>query len=193
MFDAMDCHMRDGKKTKAMWISSYNFLCLLNIPQQVRLFGSVFHHWEGAGMGEQFVQVAKKHFRSLRKNWHTNLITKIVKLHSMSILSGSAIENSEFLQENVSQCKYQNKMMSIHTYSSSLIPVKDLRMNKPIAFVQLEDHEFAISVSSQTHQKLTIESYVKEVCGMHYFIWKIDMNSIKGELHIRRSCILLPI
>ena len=64
MFHRMDDNM---VKSKVTWISSYNFVCLLNIPQKVHNFGSVFHHWEGSGMGEKFVQVTKRHFNSFRK------------------------------------------------------------------------------------------------------------------------------
>ena len=53
-------------KNKATWICSYNFVCLLNIPQKVLQFGSVHQYWEGGGMGEKFIQVANFFFILLR-------------------------------------------------------------------------------------------------------------------------------
>ena len=79
MFNKMNCNMKATDSSTETWISKYNFPCLLNIPQQILNFGPVHHYWEGGGLGEKFVQVAKKHFHSFGKNWHTNLIRKIVK------------------------------------------------------------------------------------------------------------------
>lgn len=59
MFNKMDCNMKDVAYSKESWISSYNFVCLLNIPQQLIEFGPVKHHWEGGGLGEKIVEVAK--------------------------------------------------------------------------------------------------------------------------------------
>ena len=57
-FAKMDkCMEVANKEKKDTWISSYNFVCLLNIPQQVLDFGSVHQYWEGVGMGENFIQV----------------------------------------------------------------------------------------------------------------------------------------
>ena len=171
--------------------SSYNYVCLLNIPDQVRMFGSVFHHWEGSGMGEKFVQVAKRHFNTFRSNWHAALILRIVKYHTMSILSGNDIENYDSPHEY----DFQNsgkEHMSIHAYKCTYIPRRDLLLNKPIAFVELQSGEFSVCVSLNIYLKLTIESYVKELCGLHYFRWKMDEKVFEPKLPMKRSCLLLP-
>ena len=138
-------------------------------------------------MGEKFVQVAKRHFNSFRKNWHLNLIKRVVKYHTLSILSGSDIESYDLPREEECQHNYQNKMMSVHTYQCTHTPRRDLLCNKPIVFLQLQDDEFAISVSLNLYIKLTVESYAKNVCGLHYFRWKMEENINEGELQIKRS------
>jgi hypothetical protein len=37
---------------KPKWIASYNFLCLLNLPMMISLYGPRCLYWEGSGMGE---------------------------------------------------------------------------------------------------------------------------------------------
>ena len=56
----------ENKKDPHIWITSYNFVCLLNLPQQIARFGPVNNYWEGGGLGEKYIQVGKKHFRNLR-------------------------------------------------------------------------------------------------------------------------------
>ena len=193
LYEMMDCNIRQNeKKKKFTWISCYNFVCLLNIARQVCEFGSVFHHWEGSGMGEKFVQVAKRHFHSFRKNWHYNLIQRIVRYNTMSILSCGDVENHDMPDEFHWPNKGVNKMMSIHLYKCTSIPIRDLAQNKPIAFIESENEEFIINVASKMHLKLTIDSYQEEVCSLFYFSWKIDENLFTKDFIIRRSCILLP-
>ena len=111
----------------------------------------------------------------------------------MSLLSGSDIESYDLPDEGEYQCNYLNKMMSVHTYQCTFAPRRDVLCNKPISFLKLQDNEFAISVSFNIYLKLTIESYVKNVCGLHYFQWKMDENINEGELQIKMSCIFLPL
>ena len=74
----MDSSLNADEKNPS-WISSYNFVCLLNIPNTVRQFGPVNHYWEGGGLGEKFIQVAKKNFHNFCGNWKCNLNNKIVR------------------------------------------------------------------------------------------------------------------
>ena len=83
-------------------------------------------------------------------------------------------------------------MMRIHLYKCTSIPIRDIAQNKPIAFVESENEAFVINVTRNMHLKLTIDSYKEEVCGLHYFRWKIGENVYRNEFKIRRSCMLLP-
>ena len=59
IFNKFDCCIKRNDK-KSTWIASYNFVCLLNIPQVVHQYGPVYNYWEGGGLGENYIQVAKK-------------------------------------------------------------------------------------------------------------------------------------
>jgi len=41
------------------WITSYNFVCLLNFPTMLATFGPLCNYWEGGGMGEKIIQKIK--------------------------------------------------------------------------------------------------------------------------------------
>ena len=38
-------------------------------------------------MGEKFIQVAKKNFNSFQGDWHSNLINRIIKYHTINLLN----------------------------------------------------------------------------------------------------------
>ncbi len=47
-FERFDKEMRK-ESDKPHWISSNNFICLLNLPDMLRLFGPLRNLWEGGG------------------------------------------------------------------------------------------------------------------------------------------------
>ena len=193
MFNKMNCNMKDTDSSTETWITKYNFPCLLNIPQQMLNFGPVHHYWEGGGLGEKFVQVAKKHFHSFGKNWNTNLIRKIVKCQTLSILSGSDIEHFDPVDNSDYMHCHQNKKMGVYYYKSTLVPQRDLSCHKPLAFLQLESNELVICVHNNIFITLIMECYEKELFSLHYFRWATCKKIYHGHVNIKRSCILLPI
>ena len=155
-------------------------MCLLNIPKQIQNFGSVFHHWEGSGLGEKIVQVAKRHFHSFRKNWHTNLIQRIVKYHTMSILCSCEIEEYDLQDNDHSHNNVRNEKLGIYAYKCSATPTQHLIQHKPVAFVELTSGNFAIKLDLNFHLKLYYTSYIGEICGLHYFTWELEEECFEG-------------
>ena len=57
------------------WITSSNFMCLLNIPNTMKKFGPLINLWEGSYQGEGYLRIAKKHLKTgVRKNWMLNAL-----------------------------------------------------------------------------------------------------------------------
>ena len=70
-----------------MWLSQYNFLCLLNLPEQIKMLGPVRNRWEGGVRGERFLQKAKPNVRSTRlKNWAQNLMLNLLRQRELFVL-----------------------------------------------------------------------------------------------------------
>ena len=61
-------------------VSCYNFLCLVNVPDAMELFGPLRHLWEGGPRGEGFALFAKPHMAGvMKKDWHYHLMRKLLR------------------------------------------------------------------------------------------------------------------
>jgi len=50
--------MREENATPT-WITSYDFVCLLNLPTMLTTFAPLRNYWEGGGMGKKIIQHIK--------------------------------------------------------------------------------------------------------------------------------------
>jgi hypothetical protein len=57
-FESFDIAMRNTD-TKPTWLTSYNFMCLINVPKMIQEFGPVRNLWEGGGQGEKIIGLLK--------------------------------------------------------------------------------------------------------------------------------------
>ncbi|KAL7562843.1 hypothetical protein ACA910_002461 [Epithemia clementina (nom. ined.)] len=72
---------------KPSWVTLYNFMPLLNLPDVVRQFGPLCNLWEGGTQGEGFLWYVKREMSmGLRNNWHKQLLTRIYKHKSLAML-----------------------------------------------------------------------------------------------------------
>ena len=61
-------------------VSCHNFLCLVNVPDVMELFGPLQHLWEGGPRGEGFAIFAKPHMAGvMKKHWHCHLMRKLLR------------------------------------------------------------------------------------------------------------------
>jgi hypothetical protein len=51
------------EKQVPSWISQYNFLCLLNLPDTIRMYGNIRNLWEGGSDGEGFLRRVKNELK----------------------------------------------------------------------------------------------------------------------------------
>ena len=47
------------KRKKLYWLSHYNFMSLLNLPEAMKMYGPLTNLWEGANQGEGYLRYAK--------------------------------------------------------------------------------------------------------------------------------------
>ena len=77
-YDKMDKIINEGPVPS--WIKKFNMLCLLNIPDILRKYGSIRNIWEGGKDGESYVQTVKGHLKAgLVNEWQTWVITNFLK------------------------------------------------------------------------------------------------------------------
>ena len=66
-------------RTKPLWLTKYNFTCILNLPHQVTILGPVRNRWEGSLRGEGFLKTIKPMVHGQRKNWQKNLLLNVLR------------------------------------------------------------------------------------------------------------------
>lgn len=79
----------NGPKDKNPFWNSPNFLSLLNLPQQIKQFGSVRLHWEG--IHERFIQYVKPHLKNMRTTT-SYLLLKLQEIHDHNVLKEILID-----------------------------------------------------------------------------------------------------
>ena len=174
---------------KPSWIASFNFVCLLNIPNCVRKFGSVCGYWEGGGLGEKFIQVAKQNFKYFGGNWPCNLSNGIVRYYTINVLNKCEHD----LHDEVDPDNMKDLMTGVHTYYASNIVYDDLCQHKPVPFVHFSNGKYGIKVGN-LWMDLNLESYYGNKGGHDYFYWETSnkLHVVTGNESFRRSCIMLP-
>jgi hypothetical protein len=83
VYDILDRHI--PKKSKIVnkrketqpptWVSSYNFVCLLNLPDVMEHYGPLTNLWEGGGQGEKILTKVKPFHNGYRPAWQKHLLT----------------------------------------------------------------------------------------------------------------------
>jgi hypothetical protein len=77
-FEIFDSAMREETE-KPTWITSYNFICLTNLPCVMEEYGPLQNLWEGGGQGEKIISLLKPVWYGFRKNWHKNLLQNVLQ------------------------------------------------------------------------------------------------------------------
>jgi hypothetical protein len=67
-----------SRKVIPPWLSKYNFVCLLNVPDVMQQFGPIRNYWEGGKLGEKILQVAKGTWYGFTKNWAPNMLRGMI-------------------------------------------------------------------------------------------------------------------
>ena len=68
-----------NETTKPVWLTSYNFMCLLNLPQVAAQLGPIRNLWEGNFCGEGYIRMVKPEMvGGFRKNWQVNLLNRLM-------------------------------------------------------------------------------------------------------------------
>lgn len=203
-----------------MWVSQYNFLSLLNLPEQIVLLGPVRNRWEGSIRGEGFLRRAKPVIQSNRKNWQKNLLLNLLRQKTLNNLRSiqdetfrHAVNNDlddvgdgdagDLEADDTTMAKFLSEPQSYKMYSYTRL-VRDLSVEKPISCVvavqgeQLKPDLYACyrQGSQRFVQRLHVQSHGKYLFGLYYF--KCRLGEVEndpqelGEITVNDYGILLP-
>jgi hypothetical protein len=159
------------------WASHYNFLSLLNIPNQVRMFGPLRLIWEGGTIGEGYLRKVKAELNTgLRKCWQTWLIEHLLINHSYEQI---LLENSVGINPNT---VFREKVCSLcKVYQSATVASTVVHIGTPFSAVMNSSNKFFICFRLQRKihcMKIIIVDHTETVNGMKYFHLFVDHSEI---------------
>ena len=97
--DKMKNHYNDilnNVPRKAIWVSKYNLLSLLNVPDAMRKFDCPVNLWEESTHGERYFQYVKPKITSVQlRNWQTNMHKNLLEDISMDRMVLECTSESE--------------------------------------------------------------------------------------------------
>lgn len=172
-------------------LSSYNFICLLNLPAAMALFGPLRCIWEGGPMGEGFARFAKPYMTTgvLQQNWASNLLIRLLRAKTFDLLLKPPLprtcppNSTNALRERKGSFhKYDSEFTFINSVSGNDIRSK----KKPVSvvLVRLQDTEiriYGVVGDYDSIMRLTIlEVEPESKFGLDYFKFKLtDQKSLK--------------
>ena len=193
-FDRFDGKIRKSKD-KPMWLSSYNYVCLLNIPEVMNEFGPLSNLWEGGGQGEKILRNVKPIMNGYRKNWQRNALNKLLDNMALNRL----IEDSR--KDDVTKADDQLGEVPIgelHLYDDIPTLHQAIRKCIPISVACLEDGTFAAVLKGwKCCVPIELRDAVLSKVGLTYFKWHFAIDEPPHELwkggSIARPCLMLPL
>jgi hypothetical protein len=186
--------MNGGKKNYIpKFRSSYNFACLLNLPDLIREFGPLRNLWEGAAQGEGFIQVLKPELSmGLRKNWHVAKMERLLKWKGLRSIMELTLDVS---LDDAPKAKLS---ANLFVYKDLLSVTKAYTCRYPLSAIALVDGKYGMVVrESNTMHFAALERKHYDSCvnGCHYHHWDLDVKSGLHELEeqiVEEYVILLP-
>jgi hypothetical protein len=100
-YDKFECSISDARNPG--WISSYNFLSLLNVPELVEKFGGLRHLWEGGEDGEGFLKGVKNELKcGLVRQWQVWVIKNLLEEKTLDriIISNNRKKTADTVMES---------------------------------------------------------------------------------------------
>jgi hypothetical protein len=189
-FDHVDAMLKNQEKIGPTWISSYNFLCILNIPNMIRRYGSLRHIWEGGECGEGFIRKVKRELKTgLRNNWRCWVMTNLLRNISYHDLF-QQLNNDTKCNQHVEYKVYSNKMFAKFLIAknrpiSGMCLVTDDEPNKYFICFRMENQIYGWELNV-SYDSYVIEHNVK----YHYISYSENVVCIDSTITKRTWCYL---
>jgi hypothetical protein len=195
------------KNALPTWLTAYNFLSLLNLPDIVRLYGPIRNIWEGSWVGEGFLRFIKPAMiHGLRKNWEKSTMTSLMRMKGMQVLTKGLRERTSSDGVDIMADEEEgldSGKKSYHCYQS-LLEVDDLlrKATKVISGI-IVDGQLGVACNDLGEEcffPLTRRNLHSQKMGHCYFRFLRDLQGDNQEPHkivgartIQQECLLLPL
>ena len=208
-FDCLDLATRTSRDSTPRWVTSYNFMCLLNIPNIVRRFGPFRNLYEGKYCGEAFNRVLKPMAnRGSHRNRCNNLMQNLLREKAMSAIK-EKFEEHHCNKENGELEDIKNGRSFIyrmaHRYQTRRKMVSHYHKNLPLSLlVYIKDGERCYGISyirlnEQYYSPIVRDMNSEIVIGgvLKYWHWDLVRSTIDNSkldtVKVVDYAILLPL
>jgi hypothetical protein len=208
-FDVAMTAKKSTDKRKPAWLSSYNFICLTNLPSMIRKYGPIRNLWEGGGQGEKILQLIKPRWHGYRKNWAKNMLDNVLKQMAMSRVEQRGHcdiddlnyfddeeedeENSPSLRADWSKFSSGNQKF-VHRYKNMSDVVARYRNGYPVSVICTSEDKFLCLLRTNNVVEICRIGLAFSRGGAAYHTWSIAAgeDTFMGSLKVRNFCLLLP-
>ena len=155
------------------WLTMYNFLCLLNLPDAIDSLGPLRFNYEGSSEGEGFIALVKPLLsQGMRKNWQKNLALRFYRFRSMKLVLRDAhiFIGSQNEADQMTESAYTKKMFQ--KYKSWQQVQSHFSTGMPISLVVLRDGFLGAVVNDRDSWMFVpfrLTQFVTSYWGMNYF------------------------
>jgi hypothetical protein len=168
------------------WLTMYNFLCLLNLPDAIAELGPLRFNYEGSTEGEGFIPMVKPLLsQGMRKNWQKNLAHRFFRKRAMKLVIRDAhlfIGNTDDAGGGTGT-PYQKKMF--HKYKRWEQVQGHFSKGLPISLVVLRDGFLGAVVDDRESWLLVpvrLMDWVGCNVGLEYFRVMLFERGLNGTI-----------
>jgi hypothetical protein len=198
------CHFADmeeqmpQKKGLPQWLSSYNFLSLLNLPEVVRQFGPLRNLWEGGPQGEGILRFVKPNMlNGMRRSWELSSMSTLMWKKALDYVVNSDVGTAASRPEGSST----DKMYHVYPLHAFAIDPLLREAETAVSCVQADDGRWGIvcgkSRGSEYFHEVDRAAGPMVLSGLNYFLWLRPLGEEDGvpvdDLTIIAFGLLLPL
>jgi hypothetical protein len=175
------------------WLTMYNFLCLLNLPDSIAELGPLRFNYEGNSEGEGFIPMVKPLLsQGMRKNWQRNLATRFYRKRAMKMVLRDAkvFIGQESADETHFTSNHTRKMFQ--KYKRWQQVQADFAKGLPISLVVLRNGFMGAVINDRDNWLMVpfrLEDFVQSHSGLNYFRVQLFERDPFG--HVTRNVINL--
>lgn len=173
--EPLECEGNQESSRLHNWIAACNFICLLNLPEQIGVYGLTMDHYKGSGLGEKTVQVSK-FFSSYQKNWDVVMLPKVMH----DIIFKRVVNFSEKENCNNNNKKLPTTKENMYKNYPRIADVTDSMNNTlPVSVLLLANNVY-VSIDNTLLINVLPKIYIAYNSGLHYHSWEINMGCMLG-------------
>ena len=175
----LDCYdefirYRTPESGTPIWLSRYNFLCLLNLPHAVDRFGPPRLNYEGSSIGEGFLPFLKPLLKmGMRPNWARAMLTTFYTKRAVDLVVRDSKRSlrKDPSSNDIDQEEPQPRKQ-FRCYKSVEEAETDFELGYPLSVALLLSGDFGCILGKDMHNTMRFQfsDWIEEFVGLHYYL-----------------------